>query len=144
MVCYLVWTATEVAGGDVGHHLYGANRGSGTSGVGMDEHTHHGTATVEACPTWCIRQHSSRDHPEDALHQSRPRYAALVTGRPWLAGAGPAPSPVVARLVQPVGSTPVWLEVTSEEGDDVDLCLTVESARQLVVLLESLLEITRG
>ena len=109
----------------------------------MDEYAHRGAATVEACPTWCIRPHSSRDHPEDALHQSRARYAALVTGRPWLADAA-APSSVVARLVQPVGSALTWLEVTSEEGDDVDVCLTVESTRQLVVLLESLLEVTRG
>jgi len=110
----------------------------------MDEDTHRGTAKAEACPTWCTRPHASRDHPEDALHQSRARYAALVTGRPWLPDAGPAPTAVVARLVQPVGSPLTWLEVMGEEGDGVDVCLTPESARQLVVLLEALLEDARG
>ena len=101
------------------------------------------------CPPWCVRRHTSQDHPEDRLHQSPPRHAVLVTGRPWLAHDARHPddlgqaSPVVARLVQQAGSRATWLEVTSEEDGAVRLAVTPESGRRLVAVLESLLEMVR-
>lgn len=116
----------------------------------MAEQRNDESTVLDACPDWCARRHTSHDHPEDRLHQSPPQHAVLVTGHRWLQhgpahedGQGRA-GPVVARLVQWPGSATTWLEVTSEEGGEVRLTMTLESGRRLVVAIESLLTLLRA
>jgi hypothetical protein len=49
------------------------------------------------------------------------------------------PVSVAARLVRRVGSDVTWLEVVSEEGREVRLVVTTESARRLVAVVSRLL-----
>jgi hypothetical protein len=123
---------------DVGHRLYGAERGQDDGGS-MTERRRDEPPTP--CPPWCGRRHTQDDHFEDQLHQSPPRYAVLVTRRSLLApdDVSEQDSPVVARLVQHPGSPLVWLEVAGEEDARIRLAVTVESARRLVAVLEALL-----
>jgi hypothetical protein len=114
------------------------------SGDVMAERRREQGTDEAGCPQWCTRRHAAHAHPEDASHQSRPAYAALVTGRPWLTGDAALATSVVARLVRPVDSALTWLQVASEEGSEVSVSVTTESARQLVDLLESLLRAADG
>lgn len=105
----------------------------------MAEHRRDTVKARDACPSWCVRRHTAHAHPDDLLHQSSPRYTVLVTGRPWRPETPPDASPVVGRVVRHAGSPDVWLEVASEEDDAVRVCVTPESARELVTVLESLI-----
>lgn len=105
----------------------------------MVEHRRDTVPARDACPSWCVRRHVAHAHPDDLLHQSSPRYTVLVTGRPWRPETPPDASPVVGRVVGRTGSSDVWLEVASEEGDAVRICVTPASARELVTVLESLI-----
>lgn len=105
----------------------------------MVEHRRDTFPARDACPSWCVRRHVAHSHPDDLLHQSSPRYTVLLTGHPWRPETPPEPSPVVGRVVGRTGSTDVWLEVASEEGDAVRICVTAASARELVTVLESLI-----
>jgi hypothetical protein len=79
-------------------------------------------------------------HPDDQHHASRPRRVAVVTGDPALdaddlavAGA------VVARLFRRTDSDLTWLEIVSEEGRDVRMVTTLDSARRLLAAVHELL-----
>jgi hypothetical protein len=101
------------------------------------------TAALEECPPWCRRSHHRGEvHADDQHHVSRPRRIAVVTGDPALepedlavAGA------VVARLIRRTRSDQTWVEVVSEEGRDVRMVLTVESAHRLLAVLQELVAI---
>jgi hypothetical protein len=105
----------------------------------MAERTNDESTAPDVCPAWCTRRHSPDDHPEDRLHQSPPTFAVLTTGQPWLDDAPPRAGQVVARLVQQRGSSLTWLDLSGEEDRAVGFCVTVESARHLVTVLEGLL-----
>ena len=107
----------------------------------MHDHTDD-TEAGQECPPWCRRSHLPGVHAEDQHHVSRPRRIAVVTGDPAidsdeLAVAGA----VVARLIRRTHSDLTWLEVVSEEGHDVRMVLTVETARRLLAVLQELVAI---
>jgi hypothetical protein len=63
----------------------------------------------------------------------------MVVGEPTLEPDDLAvPDAVVARLVRRTHSDLTWLEVRSEEGRDVRLVATLESARRLLAVLQRL------
>jgi hypothetical protein len=106
----------------------------------MDALGHPGPDLDDSCPPWCRRAHAAADHPEDRHHHGAARLVAVVTGDPMLEPDDRAePASVVARLVRRVGSDQTWVEVVSEEGDDVRLVVTAESARRLVTTVRELL-----
>jgi hypothetical protein len=99
-----------------------------------------GPHPLEPCPSWCRRPHAARDHPDDRHHVSPAHVVAVVTGHPTLeADAAAAPVSVAVRLVRRTGSALTWLEVVSEEGPQVRLVLTTESARHLLTTAIGLL-----
>jgi hypothetical protein len=101
----------------------------------MQDHTDD-TTSSHACPPWCGRDHASGLHPDDQHHASRPRRIALVTGHPALDPDDLAePGAVVARLVRRTHSDLTWLEVVSEEGRDLRMVTTLDSARRLLAVL---------
>jgi hypothetical protein len=105
----------------------------------MDDHIRPGPAP-ETCPPWCRRVHTDEDHLEDSHHQSAAALVAVVTGSPMFEPDDHArPASAVARLVRRAGSELTWVEVVSEEGPDLRLVVTAESARQLVTTLQHLL-----
>jgi hypothetical protein len=92
------------------------------------------------CPGWCRRPHPPGAHPEDGHHASTPRHAVVLTGDPMLEPDDRATaSAIVGRLARRADSGLTWLEVLSEEGRDVRLVVTVDSAHRLCALLEELL-----
>jgi hypothetical protein len=106
----------------------------------MAAHTRPGPDSPDPCPSWCRRAHAVDDHPDDRHHQSRVRLVAVVTGHPTLEADDHAlPVVVTVRLVRRVGSALTWLEVLSEEGPQVRLVLTTESARHLLATAGELL-----
>lgn len=122
-------TASRVRGG-----------GHGRRGEDMAEHGDDESTALAGCPPWCVRRHAPHDHAEDRLHQSAPGHAVLVTGRPWLEPrAAPRATALVTRLVRMPGSRLTWLEVAEEEGGSIRLSMTVESGRELVDALDSVL-----
>jgi hypothetical protein len=105
----------------------------------MQNHTDD-TAGRDACPPWCERDHLAGLHPDDQHHESRSRRVAVITGDPVLdpddlAAAGA----VVVRLLRRTHSDLTWLEIVSEEGRDVRLVATLDSARQLFGVLRDVL-----
>jgi hypothetical protein len=103
------------------------------------------TEARHPCPPWCTREHAPGLHPDDQHHTSPPRRVALVTGDPALnpddlAVAGAA----VARLVRRTQSDQTWLEVVSEEGRDVRMVATLDSARRLLDVLQELVSTATG
>jgi hypothetical protein len=104
----------------------------------MQGHTDD-TAARDGCPPWCEREHRPGLHPDDQHHASRPRRVPLITGRP---GLDPddlaAPDAVVARLVRRIHSDLTWLEVVGEEGRDLRMVATLDSARRLIAVLREL------
>jgi hypothetical protein len=110
----------------------------------MQHHTDDARAS-HACPAWCRRTHQAGAHPDDQHHASRPRHAVVLTGSPMLDPDDLAtPSPVVGRLVRRTHSDLTWVEVLSEEGRDLRLVVTVDSARRLITLLQELLAADDG
>jgi len=106
----------------------------------MAARTGPGPDTGDPCPSWCRRAHAAGDHPDDRHHQSRVHVVAVVTGHPTLEADASAESVSVAvRLVRRVDSALTWLEVVSEEGPQVRLVLTAESARRLLATVDVLL-----
>jgi hypothetical protein len=106
----------------------------------MDAPSHPGLGPDDACPLWCRRDHTEGDHPEDRHHQSPARLVAVVTGQPMLDPDDQArPVSAVIRLVRRQGSETTWLELVSEEGPEVRLVVTTESARRLVRDVQRLL-----
>jgi hypothetical protein len=97
------------------------------------------------CPPWCARDHRPGLHAEDQHHAGRSRRVAVVTGNPALDGEDLATAgAVLARLVRRTDSEVTWLEVVSEEGRDVRMVVTSESAQRLIgVLQEVVSEATR-
>ena len=96
-------------------------------------------AARRACPPWCRRDHLPGVHPDDQHHASPPRRVAVVSGRPALEPDELAvASAVVARLVRRTHSDLTWVEVVTEEGRDVRMVLTLESARRLLAVLQEL------
>ena len=64
----------------------------------------------------------------------------MLTGDPMLDPDELATaSAVVGRLVRRTHSDSTWVEILSEEGRDVRLVVTVDSARRLLALLQELL-----
>lgn len=107
----------------------------------MQDHTDD-TAPAHPCPPWCERDHRPGLHPDDQHHASRPRLIPLVTGLPALDPDDLAvAAAVVARLVRRTHSDLTWLEVASEEGRDVRVVLTVDSARRLLAVLHELVSV---
>ena len=106
---------------------------------------HEVTDETEAgrqCPAWCRRAHLTEAHPEDQHHASRSRRVAVVTGSPALDSDDLATATaVVVRLVRRTGSDVTWLEVVSEEGRELRLVATLESARRLLAVLQDLLRL---
>lgn len=110
----------------------------------MQDHTDDTTAS-NGCPPWCRRAHAPGLHPEDQHHASEPRRVALVTGVPALDPDDLAvTSAVVARLVRRTQSDVTWLEVVSEEGRDLRMVITLDSARRLLAVLHELLDAASG
>jgi hypothetical protein len=105
----------------------------------MQDHTDDTTST-RACPPWCTRDHEAGLHPDDQHHLSRACRVAVVSGDPALEPDDQAVADaVVARLLRRSRSDLTWLEVVSEEGRDVRLVTTVESAGRLLAVLRRLL-----
>ena len=103
----------------------------------MDAPSRSDPGPDEACPPWCRRDHATTDHPDDRHHQSEAALVALVTGSPLLEPDEAAhPVSAVVRLVRRVGCEVTWLEVVSEEGPEVRLMVTTESALRLVATLQ--------
>jgi hypothetical protein len=106
---------------------------------------HEVTDETEAgreCPGWCRRTHLAGRHPDDQHHASRSRRVALVTGVPALESDDLAvATAVVARLVRRTRSDVTWLEVVSEEGGELRMVATLDSARKLLAVLEELLDL---
>jgi hypothetical protein len=103
----------------------------------MDAPSRSGLGPDDPCPPWCRRDHVATAHPDDRHHQSDAALVALVTGNPVLEPDEAAhPVSAVVRLVRRVGSDVTWLEVVSEEGSEVRLVVTTESARRLVATLQ--------
>jgi hypothetical protein len=106
----------------------------------MATHDRSGPHSPDPCPSWCRGAHAVDDHPEDRHHQSRVHLVPVVTGHPTLETDDRAVPVVVAlRLVRRVGSTLTWVEIVSEEGSQVRLVLTEESARHLLTTAGDLL-----
>ena len=105
----------------------------------MDARIHPGPVP-DACPPWCDRAHAPDDHPDDRHHQSPAELVAVVTGSPMLEPDDHAhPTSAVVRLVRRRESDLTWVEVVSEEGPEVRLVVTTESARRLMATLQRLL-----
>jgi hypothetical protein len=106
----------------------------------MQDHTDDSDAR-HTCPPWCARDHRPGLHPDDQHHASRSRRVALVTGDPVLDPDELAVADaVVARLVRRTDSRLTWLEVVSEEGRDLRMVATLDSARRLLDVLHDLLD----
>jgi hypothetical protein len=106
----------------------------------MAAHADPGPHPTEPCPPWCRHVHAVGDHPDDRHHRSRVHVLAVVTGHPTLETDDHAePVSLTVRLVRRVDSALTWLEVVSEEGPQVRLVLTAESARHLLVTVDALL-----
>jgi hypothetical protein len=96
----------------------------------------------DTCPAWCRRVHADGDHPDDRHHQSPAELVAVLTGNPALEPDDYAhPVSAVVRLVQRTGSDLTWLEVVSDEGPEVRLVVTTESARRLVATVHRVLDL---
>jgi hypothetical protein len=107
----------------------------------MHDHTDD-AARRQECPPWCERRHRPGVHADDQHHVSTPRRIALVTGDPALDSDDLAVGgAVVARLIRRTNSDLTWVEVVSEEGRDVRLVVTVDSARRLLAVLQELVAI---
>ena len=92
------------------------------------------------CPTWCRRPHTAEPHPDDRHHAGAVRRAAVVAGQPLLEADDLAsPCSVVARLLRRADSDQTWVEMVSEEGREVRMVVTLESARRLRTVLGDLL-----
>jgi len=105
----------------------------------MQKHTDD-TGVRHTCPTWCCRSHRPGTHPDDEHHASLPRHSVVLTGDPMLQPDDlTAASAIVGRLTRRTDSELTWLEVLSEEGRDVRLVVTVDSAHRLCALLQDLL-----
>jgi hypothetical protein len=100
---------------------------------------HDDSEPAPGCPTWCRAVHHDRLHPDDQHHQSAVRRVGVVTGRPTLEPDDLAvPSAVLARLVRRTDSVQTWVELISDEGRDVRLVVTLESAERLRAVLDGL------
>lgn len=109
----------------------------------MQNHTDDAAAR-HACPPWCGRDHLPGLHHDDQHHASRPRRVAVVTGEPVLDPDDLAVADaVVARLFRRTHSDLTWVEVVSEEGRDVRMVITLDSARRLLAVLHELLSTAR-
>ncbi|MGC4109185.1 MAG: hypothetical protein QM747_01890 [Nocardioides sp.] len=107
----------------------------------MDAPSRPGQSVVDPCPPWCRRTHATGDHPDDQHHQSSAQLVAVVAGNPVLEPDDQArPISAVLRLVRRRGSETTWVEVVSDEGSEVRLIVTSESARRLVRSLGHLLD----
>jgi hypothetical protein len=103
----------------------------------MQDHTD--TTAHHSCPPWCGRDHQPGLHPDDQHHASRSRRVALVTGHPVVDRDDDAVADaVVARLFRRTHSELTWLEVVSEEGHDIRVVATLDSARRLLTVLQEL------
>jgi hypothetical protein len=92
------------------------------------------------CPGWCRSAHDPASHPDGQHHHSSPRRAAVVAGHPQLEPDDhAAPGAVIARLVRRLDSEQTWVELVSEEGREVRLVVTLESAQRLRAVLTDLL-----
>ena len=101
---------------------------------------HEDAEPKSACPTWCRRAHAAQPHPDDRHHAGAVRRAAVVAGHPLLEPDDLAsPCSVVARLLRRADSDQTWVEMVSEEGRDVWMVVTLESARRLLTVLGDLL-----
>ena len=95
-----------------------------------------------SCPAWCRRAHVAELHPDDQHHASSVRRAAVVAGDPLLEADDLAtPCSVVARLLRRTDSDQTWVEMVSEEGREVRMVVTLESAQRLRAVLGHLLAI---
>ena len=100
---------------------------------------HDESEAAPPCPTWCRRDHDDRLHPDDQHHQSAARRVGAVTGRPALEPDDLAvPCPVLARLLRRTDSEQTWVELVSEEGREVRLVVTLESAVRIRAVLDEL------
>lgn len=103
-------------------------------------HDHEELEPRPQCPAWCRRTHDARLHPDDQHHQSAVRRVAVVTGHPTLEAADLAvPCSVVGRLVRRTDSEQTWVELLSEEGREIRVIVTLESASRLAAVLGGLL-----
>ncbi len=98
------------------------------------------TPASRTCPAWCRSTHVAGLPADDQHHASGSRRVALVTGAPTLDPDELAlATAVLVRLVRRTDSDQTWLEVVSEEGRDVRLVATLDSAHRLVPILRELL-----
>lgn len=99
-------------------------------------------ADRDSCQVWCRRLHAEDDHSDDRHHQSEAEHAAVLTGSPTLEPDEFAyPVSTVVRLVRRTFSDLTWLEVVSEEGPEVRLVVTTDSARRLLATLGRVLDL---
>lgn len=98
------------------------------------------TETGRACPAWCRTTHAAGLHPEDQHHRSDVRHVALIAGNPLLEPDDLAVGCIaIARLVRRTDAEQTWVELVSDEGDEIRLVVTLESALRLRGALGELL-----
>jgi len=106
---------------------------------------HDDSEPAPGCPPWCRGVHQDLLHPDDQHHRSAVRRIGVVTGRPTLEPDDLAvPSAVLARLVRRTDSEQTWVELVSDEGRDVRLVVTLESAVRLRAVLHELVATATG
>jgi hypothetical protein len=107
---------------------------------GGSVHDHEDAERSPRCPAWCRSTHDPTLHADEQHHHSAPRRAAVVAGHPQLQPDDDAvPGAVIARLVRRLDSEQTWVELVSEEGHEVRLVVTLESAQRLRTVLGDLL-----
>ncbi len=93
-----------------------------------------------ACPTWCVREHTTDDHPEDRRHQSAEEVFEIVRSDFPGPEGGDGNGVVVHEewlvvghrgVTEPAARTSVWIHVGQHEDRAVSFDLTRESAGRL-------------
>ena len=87
----------------------------------------------DVCPSWCARQHTEADHPDDRRHQDEGRVLAGVV----LRQDTPAdqriaePSELIISISCAVNDEDVWIYIGEGERRERHLHLSHETAQRL-------------
>ena len=86
----------------------------------MDERQH---GEVDDCPGWCVADHTSQVHPDDARHWGDLGTVSVVdVGRSL---------PIEIGIERAVGSESMYISLTIDERGERSMLITAESALRL-------------
>ena len=98
----------------------------------QQNHDTNGRESKDACPSWCISEHSSTDHPEDSGHYStHDSFPVITPNGSGFRQQGATCAEFIIGMRRFPNQSESWVFIGDGEDTTMSIEITLESAHRL-------------